>query len=157
MDTANLPMILHAIAASCGVLSHLGYFIRGEHHKQAILFFKLAVLLPATFCVLLVHFTPWTFRQGARLTGSITATYLGALWTSMIIYRSFFHRLHHFPGPWLAKVSKLYHLFSNRKLDSHRKLQSWHQKYGNVVRIGKPLSLFAFVFRFSLLGSVRFV
>ena len=137
METTPLPMILHAIAALSAVLSHLTYFIRGEHHKQAILFFKLAVLLPATFCVLLVHFTSWTTRQGAWLTGSITATYFGALWTSMIIYRSFFHRLHHFPGPWLAKVSKLFQVVSNRKLDSYRNLERWHQIYGKVVRIGQ--------------------
>lgn len=157
MDPVSLPMILHAIAASCGVLSHLTYFIRGEHHKQAILFFKLAVLLPSTICVLLVHFTPFTVNQGARLTGSITATYLGALWGSMIFYRSFFHRLHHFPGPWLAKVSKLYHFFSILRLDSYRKLEGWHRKYGPVVRIGELLSVFAFdyCFRFRVHFSLR--
>ena len=136
MHTSHLPLILHVIAALCGVLSHLTYFIRGEHHKQAILFFKLAVLLPATFCVLLVHFTSWTLRQGVWLTGSITLTYFGALWSSMIVYRSFFHRLHHFPGPRLAKVSKLFQFFSNLRLDSYRRLERWHQRYGNIVRIG---------------------
>lgn len=156
MDITHLPVILHAIAASWGVLSHLIYFIRGEHHKQAILFCQLAVLLPTTICVLLVHFTSWTFGQGVWLTGSITATYFGALWSSMISYRSFFHRLHHFPGPRLAKVSKLFQFFSNLKLDSYRRLEHWHHKYGNVVRIGKwtcRLSCFVFVF----LGKVRLV
>lgn len=141
-DIVNTPLlstIAHAIAASCGVVSHLAHFIHGEHYKQAILFFKLAVLLPATLCVLLVYlyFAPWTFCQGVWLTGSITATYLGALWTSMIgIYRSFFHRLHHFPGPRLANVSKLFHFFSIRKLDFYRRLEGWHQKYGSMVRMG---------------------
>lgn len=162
MDTTHLAVILHAIAASCGLLSHLAYFIQGEHHKQAILFSKLAVLLPATFCVLLVHFTSWTVGQGAWLTGSITATYFGALWSSMIIYRSFFHRLRHFPGPRLAKVSKLFQFFSNVKLDSYRRLERWHRKYGSIVRIGMwacrcRISFFVFSDGFGLFFYVQLI
>jgi hypothetical protein len=155
MYATNQPTVLPVIAALCGVVSHLAYFIRGEHHKQAILFFKLAVLLPSTFCLILVHFFRLTFSQGAQLTGSITAAYLGALWTSMIIYRSFFHRLHRFPGPTLAKVSKFYHLFSIRKMDNYRKLEGWHQKYGRFVRIGKPIRYL--VFGFGVLGLAYLV
>lgn len=168
MDATKLPSILPVIAASCGIISHLAYFIRGEHHKQAILFFKLAVLLPSTLCVTLVHFFPFTFSQGAQLTGSVTAAYLGALWTSMVIYRSFFHRLHRFPGPPLAKVSKFYHFLSILKLDSYRKLEGWHKKYGSFVRIGKPTPVFGiwrfgigfrfwYRFRFRFLGIISLV
>ena len=155
MESTHLLVMVYAIAASCGVLSHLTYFIWGEHHKQAILFCKLAVLLPLILCLLLVKFTPCALSQGARWTGSITATYLGAVWISMILYRSFFHRLHHFPGPRLAKVTKFYHFYRSRRLDSYRQLEGWHHQYGNFVRIGKPLSLSASLstFRFSA-GSV---
>jgi tryprostatin B 6-hydroxylase len=131
-----MTVVLPAMAAACGVLSHLAYFIRGEHHKQAILFFKLVVLLPSTVCVVLMHFFSLTLRHAAWLSGSITAAYLGALWTSMIIYRSFFHRLHHFPGPPLAKVSKFYHFFGVLHQAPYRTLEGWHQKYGRIVRIG---------------------
>lgn len=141
MDPSTLPMMVRALAASCGVLSHLTYFIQGEHHKQAMLFLKLAVLLPTAACLLLTSFTAWTISESAWLTGSITATYLGAVWISMILYRSFFHRLHHFPGPRLAKVSKFYHLFSIRNMDSFRQLDRWHRQYGSVVRIGKHFTL----------------
>lgn len=77
----------------------------------------------------------------------------------MIIYRSFFHRLHHFPGPRLAKVSKLFHFLVNLKLDSYRRLERWHQQYGNVVRIGKwdRHDVFRFSFLFCFLGRVRLV
>ncbi len=165
MGLPSMTVVLPAMAAGCGVLSHLAYFIRGEHHKQAILFFKLVVLLPSTVCVVLMHFFSLTLRHAAWLSGSITAAYLGALWTSMIIYRSFFHRLHHFPGPPLAKVSKFYHFFGVLHQAPYRTLEGWHQKYGRIVRIGKRVSgsggldfpVLAFWICVRFIRSIRFI
>lgn len=132
----SLP-VATGIAALFGVLSHLLYFIRGEHHTKAILMAKLLVLIPATLWVVAVHFFQLGVWHGGQFSCSLTAAYLGAMWTSMIIYRSFFHRLHHFPGPRLAKTSKLVHFLGLGRLDNFRKLTRWHQKYGNFVRIGE--------------------
>lgn len=132
----SLP-VATGVAALFGVLSHLLYFIRGEHHTKAILMFKLFVLVPLTMWVVLVHFFYFSLVQGGLLSCSVIAAYLGAMFSSMIIYRSFFHRLHRFPGPPLVKTSKLVHFLSLRKLDNFRKLNRWHQKYGNFVRIGQ--------------------
>ena len=137
MELEHSLLVATGIAALCGVLSHLLYFIRGEHHTKAILMAKLFFLVPSTLWVILVHFFHFSLGQGAQLSCSITTAYLGAMWTSMIVYRSFFHRLHRFPGPPLYQTSKLVHFLSLGKLDNFRKLNRWHQKYGNFVRIGQ--------------------
>lgn len=60
----------------------------------------------------------------------------------MLIYRSFFHRLHPFPGPPLARTSKFYHCLKLGKMNNFRKLAGWHEEYGDFVRIGMhPLAI----------------
>lgn len=129
-----------SLAAVAGVLSHVLYFIRGEHQKQALLLFKLFFWLPLVACLVLVQLFRMNVSHAVQSVAAITAAYTVSLWTSMIIYRSFFHRLHRFPGPPWAKTSKLYHAFQLGKRDNYRKLAGWHQTYGNFVRIGKPPS-----------------
>lgn len=134
----GLPL-LSAMAATAGFLSHVLYFIRHEHHKQAVLFVKLFLGFPPVSCLFLMRSMHVNFSQAATVMVSMTAAYLVALWTSMIVYRSFFHRLHHFPGPALAKTSKFYHVSRLGRMDNYQKLAAWHQTYGNVVRIGKSV------------------
>lgn len=67
----------------------------------------------------------------------VIGSYLTALWMSMLIYRCFFHNLHSFPGPRLAKLSKFYQFFTGLRLDAFRRSHKAHQKYGNFVRTGK--------------------
>ena len=141
----SLPR-LAAVAATAGFLSHTLYFIRNEHHRQAVLFVKLFLGLPPIVCFLLMQVLQINPSRAASVTASMGAAYLLALWTSMIIYRSFFHRLHHFPGPPLAKISKFYHVSRLGKMDNFRKLEGWHKKYGNVVRTGTPTLFFFFFF-----------
>lgn len=140
MDYGHKLSMATGIAALLGLLSHLLYFIRGEHHTKAIILVKLSVLVPCTIWVVAIHSFQFGVLQGGFLSCLVSAAYLGAMWTSMIIYRSFFHRLHQFPGPPLAKTSKLVHFLSLGKLDNFRKLARWHQQYGNFVRIGKSNS-----------------
>lgn len=125
-------------AVALGLLSHWFYFIRGEHHLHALLFFKLFFCLPVLSCLILVLLAHVKVSDAIQLVASVAAAYLGAVWTSMIIYRAFFHRLHGFPGPRFAKTSKLYHVCQLGKMDNFRKLAGWHQTYGDFVRIGKP-------------------
>ncbi|OKO95665.1 Tryprostatin B 6-hydroxylase [Penicillium subrubescens] len=58
------------------------------------------------------------------------------MFTSITIYRLFFHRIGHFPGPRAAAVSKLWSVYKCRDSRNHLFLDGLHKKYGNFVRTG---------------------
>lgn len=56
---------------------------------------------------------------------------------SILTHRLFFHRLHNFPGPFLAKVTKWYSVYLSVKNYQHYKeVEKLHQRYGDFVRTG---------------------
>jgi cytochrome P450 family 628 len=76
----------------------------------------------------------WTALSNAASLESFTV--LG-IWSSMLIYRGFFHCLHRFPGPFLARFSTLYMTAINiRERKNFRVLQALHTRYGDYVRVG---------------------
>ena len=121
------------IAATLGIASHQLYFIRGEHHLQAPTITWLAIVVPIVIfgvesgqgiCHALLH-SIWT----------VNSYYIG-LFGSITIYRAVFHPLRAFPGPPLAKVSKLWHVFSILDSKNHLFLDDLHKRYGDIVRTG---------------------
>ncbi|KAH8829006.1 cytochrome P450 [Flagelloscypha sp. PMI_526] len=59
------------------------------------------------------------------------------LWLSIALYRLFFHRIRAFPGPWLAKLTRLYAFrLNNETLQMHLKIKELHEEYGDFVRVG---------------------
>ncbi|KIW13029.1 hypothetical protein PV08_08216 [Exophiala spinifera] len=134
MDGAGLPFY----AAAAGVLSHWFYFIRGEHHVQGPLLLRLALVLP---CLLLGGL--WSYGgldaiSAGTLTLKCVSLYYAALWTSILVYRIFFHRLRRFPGPFMFKTSKLWHVYKLApNSDNYKQLDALHRQYGDFVRTGK--------------------
>ena len=124
------------LAVLAGVLSHVLVFIRGEYHLQApkifLLFFLLSVGLLFSQSS---HGND--LRSAVGNTISIGTSYLFALFTSIIVYRIFFHKLRRFPGPFFAKVSKLWHVIQLLRKPNFRLLDELHDFYGDFVRIGK--------------------
>ncbi|KAL3465446.1 cytochrome P450 [Aspergillus heterothallicus] len=61
-----------------------------------------------------------------------------SLWTSILVYRAFFHPLKNFPGPFGARLTKFWSL--NKVLETkirwYRTLDELHAKYGDFVRTG---------------------
>lgn len=55
----------------------------------------------------------------------------------MTIYRLFFHPLRRFPGPVLARVSKLWHVFHCINSRNYLLLDKLHLQYGEFVRTGE--------------------
>lgn len=133
-------LILSGLSAGLGIISHLTYFIHGEHHNSAPTVALLCFAIPALLFVGQLLYTEARPSQAALMTTIACMSYTCALWTSMIIYRVFFHRLHHFPGPFMAKLTKLFHFYlSAQKSDNHIVVDRLHQKYGPFVRTGKRL------------------
>ena len=65
-------------------------------------------------------------------------SYWGLILAFTAIYRlSPFHPLAKYPGPILAKLSKIYWAYLNARGDSFRVAKHWHDKCGDVIRIGE--------------------
>ena len=133
----HISACIYAIAAVFGVLSHIVYFRRGEHHKETLPYLQLFAASIPLSALALAHFLHFTYGQALLCALCIIGSFLCGIWTSMIIYRAFFHPLNKFLGPWPLKLSKFSQLVSTRKLDAFRRSYRQHLKFGNFVRTGR--------------------
>lgn len=136
----SLVMFSKALTASCiGIATHNLIFIHREWHLLAPTILSTHVLLAIALVVAQV----WTGGNSyASYFGAAIsiASYLISLLGSIVIYRLFFHRLRHFPGPRLAAASKLWHVWQCRDSRNHLVLEKLHQEYGSFVRTGENFS-----------------
>lgn len=135
------PASLAALGVLAGIVIHLTIFIHGEWHVQAPSIFIGHAILYILVPVAAAHVRSSLLSQ--VLTGAVWASYgyLPGLLSSIVIYRVFFHRLTRMaiPGPWYARVSKLWHMWACRTSQNHLVLARLHAQYGDFVRTGKPL------------------
>ncbi|KAI0883093.1 putative benzoate 4-monooxygenase cytochrome P450 [Annulohypoxylon maeteangense] len=99
--------------------------------------------LIATFTLALFGLGTALFLNGFSLFDTFTRVsiltlgFYGGLFTSMGIYRVFFHRLRNFPGPLDLKISRF---FSARRaatsVQYHKVVAEMHEKYGDFIRTG---------------------
>ncbi|BCS24988.1 cytochrome P450 [Aspergillus puulaauensis] len=133
------PTIL-ATASLTGVALHLLFFKHVEVDKRPAS--TAASFVAAYF--LLANALPRISSEYAGFAWSYTVALLAwaslvlSLWTSILVYRAFFHPLKSFPGPFGARLSKLWSL--NKVLETnirwYRTLDALHQQYGDFVRTG---------------------
>ncbi len=130
-----------ALSAALGVFSHIFVFIRGEYHLRAPFIFRfylclaLALYLSQTI-VIRSSYTSDDKRYAAANSVLLTVCYGGSLFTSITIYRVFLHRLSRFPGPPLASVSKLWHVWKVLDAKQYLFLDKLREQYGDYVRTG---------------------
>ncbi|KAI0480040.1 cytochrome P450 [Xylariaceae sp. FL0804] len=78
-----------------------------------------------------------SFSQSLVATIVATWSFNLGLASSILLYRAFFHRLHGFPGPFGAKLSRSYALTrAAQTLQANVETQKLHEKYGDFVRVG---------------------
>jgi hypothetical protein len=71
-------------------------------------------------------------------TAKEASCFVLGIFISMTIYRLFFHRMRHFPGPIPARVSRFYNLYlSGKNVQYHVELDKLHKQYGDFVRTGQ--------------------
>lgn len=77
----------------------------------------------------------WTSHGVAFL---IVSTAVVSLFANILVYRAFFHPLNNFPGPYGAKLTKLWSLKQVARSDIkwYRVVKELHNKYGDYVRVG---------------------
>lgn len=136
MDSFIISSILFFLF---GMSTHIGVFIRGEWHLRTAHALVIPLLL---FCLGFVLWAAWFSTPVSRYTTTaclLFPPYVAGLYGSLSIYRLFFHRLRRFPGPRLAALSKLWHVYQCRDSRNHLVLDRLHKEYGTFVRSGKPL------------------
>ena len=127
------------LAAVAGVASHNIVFIHGEWHMQAPLVLRAYIVLAViTYIAEIINGRSCYLQSGGRSL-LIVGTYGATLFMSMAFYRLFLHRLRGFPGPFLAKVSKLWHVGKCIQTSSqnHLVLDRLYKEYGEFVRTGE--------------------
>ncbi len=121
-----------ATASVLAVLMHHGLFIHGEWHLQAP-----TIVTGHIFAFVLLLVNQYYSEQRSWHDSIVPAVaYLSSLISSIAIYRLYFHRLRAFPGPRLAALSKLWHVYMCRDSRGHHVLEDLYQRYGPMVRTG---------------------
>ena len=133
--TENLALSC-LIATGFAVSSHLLYYIHDNKVPQTVGI--LAFHVVSGSLLLIGSVIGWGLAKGVVHTLAIATSYLVTLYSSIIIYRIFFHPLRHFPGPFPAKISKLYNVWIAKHLHIHQ--TEWVERYGSsIIRIGIQL------------------
>ena len=127
------------LATATGVLLHRGYFIYGEHDRHADTIARIALLALGV-----VFFYYWRGQalpatQATRDTILTAGAFCGGLFGSITFSRLFWSPIQHLPGPFWAKVSKLYHVAHIIRADNYRYMDKLHHEYGDIVRTGMLL------------------
>lgn len=130
-STANLLALLS------GVSSHLFIFRVGEWDGAAPFIFVYHLLIFGVAGKLSYS------HLDVALADSVTCFlyYLAGLYTSMLLYRAFFHPLSKYPGPFLARLSNFYITYrALKKIHLFEEVDKLHAQYGDYVRIGAVIS-----------------
>jgi hypothetical protein len=135
---AHRDALLIAVGILSGVVIHVTVFIWSEWHLQASQIFLQLSALYIAFPILAS--TLQGSLAGAIFQGIVTwgYGYLAGLVASILVYRTIFHPLTRagYPGPWYAKVTKIWHVWAARSSRNHLVLDQLHKKYGAFVRTG---------------------
>lgn len=135
----NIPVTKEELAASFAVGAglHQAFLRHGEWDNYS---FKLIVSAAAveTLLSLFVHVyfsEPPADAIWHALYWTLAAT--AGIYTSMLLYRAFFHRLRSLPGPFAARLSTFYMTYlSARRGQVYQDVRALHRKYGDYVRVG---------------------
>lgn len=124
------------VAGGAGVLSHVLYFVHGEHHLHAAWIFRLFLLFPVAYSLLIIILgQSWSLGVLSTACG-LEIVYGTSLLLSIATYRICLHRTRQFPGPFLAGLTKWHHFFNTLNCDQHIFLEGLHHRYGDFVRTG---------------------
>lgn len=136
LSTDILSLVLSA--ATFGVLSHVSLFcsLPVDEYLYGLLSLYAATVVAITVAYLSV--TEFSLLQVFSRVGCITSAFNTGLASSIAIYRLFFHRLHHFPGPWLSKLSRFYDAYlAGKNVQYNIEIAKIHEKYDDFFKTGR--------------------
>ena len=132
---------LLATASFAAVIAHQAFFKRSEvldAHPVRLLAGFAAAHLSVSYILRLWKPQVWSFWTAYVLAGQMLACFIISLWANMLVYRAFFHPLNEFPGPFGAKLSKLWSLGKVFQSDIkwYKVAGDLQEKYGDYIRTG---------------------
>jgi len=120
-----------------GVLSHLAVFIRIDSISRGPLLGLTLLITPSILYSALCYFMAIGYIGIAITTAKWYGCYVAGVLLSMLIYRVFFHRLRHYPGPFIDRLTQLAHVWHvSKRIDHYKRLDKLHKQYGEFVRVG---------------------
>ncbi|KAL4999791.1 cytochrome P450 [Aspergillus recurvatus] len=97
--------------------------------------FYLSTFVGLYVCYIRIFPLSWPRALGGTILAA--SSFNLGLFISIIIYRAFLHRLRHFPGSWMAKMTRISTaLRTVERTQYHLDLREMHRKYGDFVRTG---------------------
>lgn len=132
-----LAFSVAGIAVLLGPISHLAYFIRSDLDSSS---HKILALVNVVFIggPLLLWFRGFSGWDAFILSLIAKFGYLLSLYSSIAIYRLYFHPLKNYPGPFWARLSVFWKVkkFLNSNYQAYEVVDQVHKQHGDVVRIG---------------------
>lgn len=132
--------LIYTTAFLLGIFLHVGLFRTGEWD----LFVPQLLLISTTLYSALIYFYVFYSPLGPDLwvpvvtASKLFSVLIGGIYTSIATYRLLFHPLRRFPGPFLSGLTSLYPVWLLvRKLHMYEEVQQLHEKYGDIVRLGR--------------------
>ena len=98
--------------------------------------FRIYLILAAVVFALEAKFATAGYLEAFQTAVLVIVSYATALFGSMTVYRTIFHRLRNFPGPPVARITKFWHLVQCLDSRNHLLLDHLHHQYGDFVRTG---------------------
>lgn len=127
-------------ATLAGVLSHAVWFSRGEHLIYAPRYFVTVLFGPSIVATGLWYYLDFSGLQAALYAAVGATCFLASLFSSIAVYRLYFHPLRKFPGPSGARLSQFDHVRNvSATCNNFKYLDELHAQYGEFVRVGPNL------------------
>ncbi|KAL8962031.1 MAG: hypothetical protein Q9193_001503 [Seirophora villosa] len=128
-----------ALGALAALGLHYGLFIHGEWHLHSPVIFILHVFAFFSYVAFLYVSEKCGIEPSLVEAVLVFSAYLTTLLSSIAVYRFYFHRLSRagFPGPPLARITKIWHAWACRDSKSFLVLHDLTRKYGDFVRTGE--------------------
>lgn len=129
-----------------GIYVHLTRLRHGEWDAESPRIVALATFVPIFISLWgtwlaadSFSFHDWSYFSSYLCFYSQFISFFLGIFSSMFIYRAYFHPLRRFPGPFWARVTMWWRVTATLgSSDRHAvMLDELHQSYGDVVRIGK--------------------
>lgn len=124
------------VGAATGVGTHVFLYRFGEWDQKS-----LSIVLSYVALGILAFASEWseivTIHLSHRWALRTIIWHILGVYASMCFYRVFLHRLNHFPGPLIARLSNLYPTFlSAKKAQLFKETEKLHRRFGDYVRLG---------------------